>query len=759
MNERHIARISGELNIAPRQTAATVVLLEEGATVPFIARYRKERTGQLDEVAIARIRDRLAQLGEMDDRREAIMNSLKERDLLTADLLGAIDKAETLTELEDIYLPYRPKRRTRATIAREKGLEPLAKALFEQTAAFDPAAAAADHVSAEKDVPDAAAALAGARDIVAEWISEDATVRRALRDLFETRGAVRSKVARGQEEKGAKYRDYFEWSEPVAAVPSHRMLAMFRGEKEGFLTLHVTPPEEDALALLKARVVRGDGPAAREIALAVEDCYRRLLSPSMEVETRLALRERAGEEAIRVFVENIRELLMAPPLGRKAVLAMDPGFRTGCKVVCLDPQGKLLFDAVLHVTSSDRQRAEAATVLPKVCEHFHVEAIAIGNGTAGRETEEFVRSLKLPSSIAIMLVNESGASIYSASDAAREEFPDKDLTVRGAVSIGRRLMDPLAELVKIDPKSIGVGQYQHDVDQARLKQALDDVVMACVNSVGVEVNTASAQLLAYVSGVGPALARKIVEHRDRHGPFASRRALKEVPRLGDKAFEQAAGFLRIRDGENPLDASAVHPESYAIVDAMARDLQTTVPDLVRQPDLRSAIRPERYVTAAVGLPTLTDILAELAKPGRDPRQQFEAFAFAQGITRLSDLKPGMKLPGIVTNVTRFGAFVDIGVHQDGLVHISELSDRFVADPSQVVKVQQKVMVTVMEVDLERGRIGLSMKSAPTPGGERGAARTSRQEGRTPPGGPRPPGRPAPGGPRGGFNNPFADALS
>ncbi len=758
MNERHVLRIAGELKLPPRQIAATAALLDEGGTVPFIARYRKERTGQLDEVAITTIRDRLVQLAELDARRESIVGSLKERDLLTDGLGAAIDKAETLTELEDLYLPYRPKRRTRATIAREKGLEPLAKALFEQPDRLNPEAEAAAFVSADTGVPDAEAALAGARDIMAEWISESADVRKRMRELFEKKGTVRSSVVKGAEEKGAKFRDYFDWSEPVSNVPSHRMLAMFRGESEGFLTLYVRPLAEEALAALKAQVAPGSGAAARQVALAAEDGYDRLLSPSMEAETRMALRERAGEEAIRVFADNARELLMASPLGRKSVLAMDPGYRTGCKVVCLDPQGKLLCNTVLHLTASDREREEAAGIITKLCAHFRIEAIAIGNGTASRETEAFVRSLpKLPASVAIVLVNESGASIYSASEVAREEFPEHDLTVRGAVSIGRRLMDPLAELVKIDPKSIGVGQYQHDVDQGRLKHALDDVVMACVNSVGVEVNTASVQLLAYVSGIGPALARKIVEHRDANGPFRGRDGLKQVPRLGAKAFEQAAGFLRIRDGDNPLDASAVHPESYVIVDAMARDLHTSVADLMRQPALRESIRPERYVTDSVGLPTLTDILGELARPGRDPRERFEAFAFAAGIRELTDLAPGMKVPGIVTNVTQFGAFVDIGVHQDGLVHISELSDQFVRDPASIVKVQQRVMATVLEVDLERKRISLSLKSKPDPSQRSKASSSSAS--RAPKQGPsKPSGRPPPGG-KPALNNPFADAFA
>jgi uncharacterized protein len=755
MNEKHIMRISEELKLSLRQVAATSVLLDDGCTVPFIARYRKERTGQLDEVAIAKIRDRLVQLTELDARRESILGSLRERELLTADLTKAIESASTLTELEDLYLPYRPKRRTRATIAREKGLEPLAKLLFEQADATNPEKEAGPFVCAEKDVADVEAALAGARDIMAEWISEDAEVRRRMRTLFEQKGTVKSAGVKGAEEKGAKFRDYFDWSEPIHNAPSHRVLAMFRGEKEGFLTLDARPPEEEAIAALNAQVVRGSGAAARQVRLAAEDGYKRLLASSMEVETRLSLKERAGREAIHVFADNVRELLMAAPLGGKTVLAIDPGYRTGCKVVCLDPQGKLLGHTVVYLTASEFERKEAANVITKLCEHAGIEAIAIGNGAASRETEEFVRGLKLPPTIVITLVNESGASIYSASEVAREEFPDKDVTVRGAVSIGRRLMDPLAELVKLDPKSIGVGQYQHDVDQTQLKQSLDDVVMGCVNSVGVEVNTASVQLLSYVSGIGPSLARKIVEYRNEKGPFRSRAELKKVPRLGEKAFEQAAGFLRVRGGENPLDASAVHPECYPVVDAMAKDLKVRVTDLMQQAKLRESISLARYVTENVGLPTLTDILGELAKPGRDPREKFEVFAFAEGIKEITDLRPGMKVPGIVTNVTKFGAFVDIGVHQDGLVHISELSDQFVSDPSQVVKVHQRVMATVVEVDLERRRIALSMKSAPELG-PRGAKKGGPGERSTGPARPMNQ-RGQPG--RSSFSSPFADAFS
>jgi len=710
MHQEHVQQIATELKVTGKQVAATTRLLGEGATVPFIARYRKEVTGQLDEVAIAAIRDRLARLAELDRRREAILGSLRKRELLTDTLQTAIEAAATMAALEDLYLPFRPKRRTRATIARERGLEPLAKALFEQAAGLVPDTAAADFVDAQKDVPDREAALAGARDIIAEWVSENPDARRELRRLYEHEGFARSKVTKDAGEKAEKFRDYFDWSEPIAKAPSHRLLAMFRGENEGVLQLQIRAPAEQALPLLHRRFVRGNSPSARQVATAVDDSYKRLLAPSMESETRAAARARAEQEAIRVFAENLRELLMASPLGRKPVLAIDPGYRTGSKLVCLDPQGKLVFDTVVYLTHSERQAKQAAELIVKLCDRFKIEAVAIGNGTASRETEAFVRKLELPKQIAIVVVNESGASVYSASEVARREFPDKDVTVRGAVSIGRRLMDPLAELVKIDPKAIGVGQYQHDVDQTRLKQSLDDVVMTCVNKVGVEINTASRELLAYVSGLGDTLAGNIVAYRDENGPFKRRTELKKVARLGPKAFEQAAGFLRIRDGSNPLDASAVHPESYPIVTRMAKDVGCTMKTLMAEPALREKVRLDAYVTGAVGMPTLRDIMDELARPGRDPRAQFEAFSFAEGITSMDQLAPGMKLPGLVTNVTRFGAFVDIGVHQDGLVHISELADRYVNDPAEVVKVQQHVEVTVLEIDMARKRIALSMKA-------------------------------------------------
>jgi uncharacterized protein len=709
MTEQNTARVADEVGVKPWQIHSIESLMAGGATVPFIARYRKEQTGSLDEVVITRVRDRLAQLAELDKRRDVILKSLEERELLTEELRKAIVAAETLTVLEDIYLPYRPKRRTRATIAREKGLEPLAVLILAQDEMTDPLKEALAFISEEKGVNSAEEALAGARDIIAELINEDAIVRQSLRRLFNMEGLLQSTVVKGKEEEGAKYRDYFELREPVARMPSHRVLAAFRGETEEYLQLSIRPPDEKSLSILSRHFVKGQSPASDQVIMAMEDSYKRLLAPSIETDIRQAVKVRADTEAIRVFGQNLHELLMSPPLGSKNVLAIDPGFRTGCKVVCLDSQGKLLHNTTIYPTLSARQADEAGKVLREMVQQFKVEAIAIGNGTAGRETEAFIRGLNLPGSVAVVMVNESGASIYSASEAAREEFPDYDITVRGAISIGRRLMDPLAELVKIDPKSIGVGQYQHDVDQGKLKQNLDDVVMSCVNRVGVEVNTASKQILTYVSGIGPALGENIIEYRNQNGPFKSRKEFKKVPRLGPKAFEQAAGFLRIRDSENPLDSSAIHPENYALVSRMAGDLNCSVRELMQNEELQREIILEKYVNETAGLPTLSDILQELNKPGRDPREQFEVFNFAAGINSIDQLTPGMKLPGIVTNVTNFGAFVDIGVHQDGLVHISKLADHFVKRPGDVVKIQQKVEVTVLEIDSQRKRIILSMQ--------------------------------------------------
>jgi len=750
MTAPQIKTISSELNLRDSQVKAVQELLEGGSTVPFIARYRKEATDSLDEVAITAIRDRLQQLAELALRKESILKSLDDHGHLTDELRQDVLGAQTLAVLEDLYLPYRPKRRTRAMIAREKGLEPLARILFEQNGT-DPQAVAAEFVDPEKAVDSIDAALAGARDIIAEIVNEDQQARAALRKLFFSRAIINSQVASGKEVQGAKYRDYFDWQEAAATAPSHRILAMRRGENEDILNLTIAPPEDAAVKILEDIFVTGDKQDAAEVKIAVQDCYKRLLSRSMETETRLATKDRADTEAIKVFSENLRELLLSPPLGARRVMGIDPGYRTGCKLVCLDAQGKLEHHDTIFPHTSKKQLEQAARLVRDLVDRYQIEAIAVGNGTAGRETETFIRNLDLGRPVQVVMVNESGASIYSASEAARQEFPDLDLTVRGSVSIGRRLMDPLSELVKIDPKSIGVGQYQHDVDQAALKKSLDDVVISCVNSVGVEVNQASVQLLTYVSGLGPQLAGNIVAYREQNGPFSSRAQLVNVSRLGPKAFEQCAGFLRIRDGENPLDASAVHPESYHVVLAMAQDLNCTVEDLLQSAEYRQKIDINRYVTEQIGAPTLNDILAELSKPGRDPRQNFEKFEFASDVAKISDLKPGMKIPGIVTNVTAFGAFVDVGVHQDGLVHISELADQFVKNPADIVRVQQKVDVTVIEVDIERNRISLSMKSVP---GRR--PQKARQSVKT-----RKPNAPPKNNQRKNspFNNPFADLLN
>jgi len=708
MNEALLIAVTRELNLKLPQVSAVADLLADGATIPFIARYRKEVTGSLDEVVVAQVRDRLEQLAELQKRRETILKSMEENGHLTDELQNAVLQADTLSKLEDVYLPYRPKRRTRATAAREKGLAPLAELIFAQNGC-DPLKAAAPYIDADQQVNSHDDALAGARDIIAEWVAEDSAAREKMRALFATRSTLKSRVAAGKETEGTKYQDYFEWEEPAVTAPSHRILAMRRGERDDILNLTVTPPEEDALQQLETLFVTGHGDDAEQVRLAVHDSYKRLLSRAMETEIRLALKARADREAIRVFTDNLRELLMAAPLGSKRILAIDPGYRTGGKLVCLDRQGKLLHHDTVFIIGSETRVKQAAETIRDAVARFRIEAIAVGNGTASRETESFLKALGFPAEIPIVMVNESGASVYSASEAAREEFPDHDITVRGSVSIGRRLMDPLSELVKIDPKSIGVGQYQHDVDPTALKKSLDDTVVSCVNGVGVDLNQASRQLLTYVSGLGPALAQNIVQFRDTNGSFKTRTQLRDVPRLGPKAFEQCAGFLRIKGGPHPLDASAVHPESYPVVDTMAADLDCTVEDLMKDEALRRRIELSRYVTDAVGLPTLKDILEELSKPGRDPRDPFEAFAFAEGIEELKHLREGMQLPGIVTNVTRFGAFVDIGVHQDGLVHISQLADRFVKDPAHVVKVNQKVTVTVLEVDLDRKRIALSMK--------------------------------------------------
>ena len=698
------SRIAALLNLNARQVAHTVQLLDDGATVPFIARYRKEATGQLDEVQIGAIKDTYQKLVELDKRRETILKSIADQGKLTAELRQKIESSGTVTELEDLYLPYKPKRKTRATIAIEKGLELLAKFIFSQrenTVERKAASFLNEHVATVQD------ALQGARDIMAEWINEDADARQRIRNLFEREAIIRAVVKKDKETAGIKYKDYFDFAEPLRRVPSHRLLAIRRGEAEGILAVSISPDEQTALERLDRQFLRhGSSESIDQVAIAIKDSYKRLIKPSIETEFENVSKQKADQEAIKIFADNLRQLLLSPPLGQQRVLAIDPGFRTGCKVVCLDAQGNLLTNDVIY---PDSRREQAQQTLLKLVAQHQIEAITIGNGTAGRETEDFVRSLNFGKTIPLFMVSEQGASIYSASEVARQEFPNQDITVRGAISIGRRLMDPLAELVKIDPKSIGVGQYQHDVDQNDLKSSLDRVVESCVNQVGVSLNTASSHLLRYVSGLGPQLAQNIVEYRAQNGPFQSRDQLKKVARLGAKAYEQCAGFLRIDQAKNPLDNSAVHPESYAVVERMARDLKCTVTDLVKKTDLQKQIKPELYVTETVGLPTLRDILAELEKPGRDPRESLAVFEYDERVRKPEDLREGMLLAGVVTNVTAFGAFVDIGVKQDGLVHISQLANQFVSDPRQVVSVHQKVQVKVLEVDLQRKRIALTMK--------------------------------------------------
>ena len=704
----NLKKISNELGLRLEQVKAATTLLDEKSTVPFIARYRKERTGSLDEVAITAIRDRTIQLRELEKRRSAIFTSLTDRALLTEDLKSRLQAAEPLTSLEDFSLPYRPKRRTRAISAREKGLEPLAVSIYSQ-AVMDVTKEAEAYVNSEKKVESVKEALAGARDIIAEWINEDSAARSVLRELFYKKALIRSIVVKEKEKSGIKFQDYFDWNELAMKAPSHRVLAMRRGEQEEVLRMTISPPEGEAVERLESLFVKGEGPDSEQVRLAVADSYNRLLSLSLETELRSLVRQKAEEEATVVFARNLRELLMAPPLGRRRIMAIDPGFRTGCKVVCLDEMGNLLDRASIFPHSGEKKKDRAAGIIQSFHTQHGFDAIAVGNGTAGRETSQFLRSIELSDGPPIVLVNESGASVYSASTTAREEFPDLDVTVRGAVSIGRRLMDPLAELVKIDPKSIGVGQYQHDVDQISLKKSLDDVVMSCVNKVGVEVNTASAQLLSYVSGVGPSLAKNIVAFREKTGPFTSRDELNKVPNLGLRAFEQAAGFLRIGTGGNPLDASAVHPECYDIVDRMATDQNCSVKELMDNPEIRSRIELDAYVNDDVGMPTLEDILEELARPGRDPREEFKGVQYTEGIYTIDEITEGMQLNGVVTNVTNFGAFVDVGVHLDGLVHISQLVDRYIKHAGEVVKVGQQVEVRVLGVDQERRRISLSMR--------------------------------------------------
>jgi protein Tex len=715
MSDPQIKKLAMQLSLGEREVLATVELLDSGATLPFIARYRKEATGNLDEVIIARIRDQLYKNRQLEERREAILHSLAKRELLTADLQEKLLAADTLVRLEDIYLPFRLKRKKRATAAKERGLEPLARRIFAQDHSVqDPEKEALSFVDSEKGVASAKEALAGARDIMAEWMSEDAEARLRMRQLYQSQGLLRSAAVAGKGESSdakddAKFRDYQDYSEALTRASPHRLLAMLRGARTGALSLHVAPDEEYALAVLGELFVKGDGLASGQVMQAAEDGYRRLLAPSMENETLAAARAHAEEKAIEVFSENLRQVLLDPPLGQKCVLAVDPGLRTGCKLAVLDRLGRLQESHVIYPHDTQQKREEAAAKVQEICKKKGIEVIAVGNGTAGRETQAFLQSLQLDP--AIMMVNESGASVYSTSDVARQEFPQEDATVRGTVSIGRRLMDPLAELVKIEPNAIGVGQYQHDVDQPALRRALDDVVTSCVNLVGVDVNAASRELLAYVSGLGPKLAEAVVKYRNEHGLFGSRQDLHKVPRLGPKAFEQAAGFLRIRDSKNPLDGTAVHPESYPLVERMASDLSVTVRELMHNESLLKKLDPKKYISEKTGAATLQDILEELSRPGRDPRADFEAFCFAPGIEKMEDLKVGMKLPGIVTNVTAFGAFVDIGVHQDGLVHISQLRDGYVKNPTDVVKARQKVTVKVLDVDLERKRISLSMKKS------------------------------------------------
>ncbi len=687
--------IANRLENNIRQVEKTIELLEQGATVPFIARYRKEATGGLNEVQIASVRDMLLRLKELDKRREAILSSIEEQGKMTDELRRQIESAETMTDLEDLYLPYRPKRRTRATIAIEKGYEPVADAIMRgQWGAWDDDA------------------LAGARDIIAERVSEDAAGRNRVRNIFRRRAMLSSGLARGvdaNDERVGKFESWLDWKEPISRAPSHRILALFRGEEAGVLKVHVRPDQDDECIAALGPKTNSKGDAGQQYAMAVADSYKRLVGPSIETEFRNQLKEKADREAIRVFAENLRQLLLAAPMGQKRTLAIDPGFRTGCKVVCLDAQGQLLHNETIYPFTSVREERASVNKLESLVEAFQIEAIAIGNGTAGRETEEVVQRCRFKNKVVAVSVSEAGASVYSASDVARREFPDYDVTVRGAVSIGRRLMDPLSELVKIDPKSIGVGQYQHDVDQKMLSESLSDTVESCVNSVGVELNTASRELLSYVSGIGPALADKIVTHRNKNGAFISRDALHDVKGLGDKAFEQCAGFLRVRESNNPLDHSAVHPERYALVEKMAASVGTDVQTLMKDKEQRAKINLQDFVTEECGMPTLQDIMKELEKPGLDPRAKFEVFEFDKNVTRIEDVHEGMVLPGIVTNITAFGAFVDIGVHQDGLVHVSQMANRRVNDPNEVVHLHQHLQVKVLEVDLRRHRISLTLK--------------------------------------------------
>ena len=694
------------LQIPEGQVERTIGLLNEGATIPFISRYRKEVTGGLDEVQIGAIKDQLDKLTELSKRKETILATIEEQEKLTPELRKRIEESWDSTEIEDLYLPYKPKRVTKAEIARRKGLEPLAKIVMMQNE---------NNLSAriksfiKGEVKNAEEALQGARDIIAEWINENESARNTVRNSFAHTAMITSKVIKGKEEEGAKYRDYFDFSEPLNRASSHRLLALRRGEAEGILRVSISPDAESCLDRLNRRFVKGRGEVSEQVATAVDDSFKRLLKPSIETEFSNQSKAKADEEAIRVFAENLRQLLLAPPLGQKRVLGVDPGYRTGCKLVCLDAQGNLLHNEAIFPHPPQNEKGKAAAKVAQLVATYAIDAIAIGNGTASRETEQFITNIRYDRKVQVFVVSENGASIYSASKIAREEFPEYDVTVRGAVSIGRRLMDPLAELVKIDPKSIGVGQYQHDVEQNALKKSLDQTVESCVNLVGVNVNTASKHLLTYISGLGPTLAQNIVNYRAEHGPFTSRKELMKVPRMGEKAFEQSAGFLRIPDGKNPLDNSAVHPESYPIVERMAKDLKCSVADLITDKALKKKLKLTDYLTDKVGMPTLLDIMEELDKPGRDPRQTIQVFAFDPTVKTIEDLKEGQVLPGIVTNITNFGCFVDVGIKENGLVHISELADRFVSDPTQVVSIHQHVKVKVLSVDLSRKRVQLSMK--------------------------------------------------
>jgi uncharacterized protein len=708
MDQKVIQLIAQQLGIQYTQVNNTIQLLDEGATVPFISRYRKERTGSLDEVQVEAVKDAKEKMEELLKRKETIVNTIQEQGLLTPELQKRINECFDPTELEDIYLPYKPKRRTRAMIAREKGLEPLAKIIMKQ---FEKNLDGRAQSFINDQVESVDDALAGARDIIAEWVNENERARGIVRREFDRGAFITSKVVKGKEEEGAKYSDYFEWKEQLRKCPSHRLMAMRRGEKEGILRVSVTPESTEPIDRLKRFFINSNNACTDQMELAIEDSYKRLLEPSIETEYSNLSKDKADDEAIRVFADNLRQLLLAAPLGQKRVLAIDPGYRTGCKVVCLDAQGNLLINDTIYPHPPQNELAQAAKKITTLVSSYQIEAIAIGNGTASRETEAFVKKLQYDRELKVFVVSEDGASIYSASKIARDEFPQYDVTVRGAVSIGRRLLDPLAELVKIDPKSIGVGQYQHDVDQKKLKSSLDKVVESSVNMVGVNVNTASQHLLTYISGLGPQLAQNIVDFRKENGPFASRTEIQKVPRMGAKAFEQSAGFLRISDAKNPLDNSAVHPESYFVVEKIAKDLKCTIQELIKSEELCKQIEWKNYVTDKIGLPTLEDIKKELAKPGRDPRSQIKEFEFAQDIHKVEDLIVGMVLPGIVTNITKFGVFVDVGVKQDGLVHVSQLADRYISDPGEIVKLHQHVKVKVIEVDLVRKRIQLSLKQA------------------------------------------------